>query len=85
MGAAKTTLCVCGHSRSQHHCREEGGPRVCDYAGHTCQCVGYSTPMQAMRKARLGLKSFPPSSSEYKKLLGEWADAFTMYHKQENR
>lgn len=36
------TLCQCGHALGQHHVREDGGRRVCDYAGHACQCRGYT-------------------------------------------
>lgn len=44
--------CTCGHARAQHHAREDGGPRICDYTGHSCDCLGYqpraeSTPAPA--------------------------------------
>lgn len=36
-----TTLCECGHAKSQHHYLEKAERKVCDYAGHACDCKGY--------------------------------------------
>jgi hypothetical protein len=39
-----STLCICGHAKSQHP------NKVCDYAGHSCDCKGYTTKKKRVVK-----------------------------------
>lgn len=31
-----SSYCICGHSKTQHP------NRICDYAGYSCRCTGYT-------------------------------------------
>ncbi len=68
-----STLCQCGHARSQHH---DG---KCDYAGYACACSGYRRHKEKLPATERCGFCYPREDGKNGDVVREWATEWNMF------